>query len=245
MLKDAWPALGAALCTLAFAPSAHADSPPYLTTDTAPADKIEATPFLDTSATNGGYGLTYAVDTAIPLATGWEMTLVPRVVTIGDGRGAATGLGDTEIAVKYLAWSDKAAQLSIAFEPNIVLPTGGRRFGNDLVEAELPILVSKAWGPWSLSGEFGYERDGAEPRNDHAPLSLLLERAVAGRFSLGAEIGDDVPLRSGRRASREANLGGGWTIRDGLQLQVMVGRRTVGLDGPADVHSCLALAVEF
>ena len=245
MHKVVWLALSAALSALASAPSAHADSPPYLTTDTEPADKIEATPFLDTSAMSGGYVLTYAVDTAIPLATGWEMTVVPRVVTIGDGRGAVTGIGDTEIAVKYLAWSDKDAQLTIAFEPNVVLPTGGRRFGDDLVEAELPILVSKAWGPWSLSVEFGYERDGAASRNDHAPLSLLLERAVAGRFSVGAEIADDIPFRSGRGASREANLGGGWTIRDSLQLQLMVGRRTVGLDGPADLHSCLALAVEF
>jgi hypothetical protein len=126
-----------------------------------------------------------------------------------------------------------------------VLPTGGRRFGDDLVELELPILASKAWGPWSLSGEFGYERDGATSRNDHAPLSLLLERAVTGRFSVGVEMADDIPFRSGRRASLETNVGGDWTIRDGLQLELMVGRRTIGVDGPADLHSCLALAVEF
>jgi hypothetical protein len=54
-------------------------------------------------------------------------------MTIGDGRGAATGLGDTEIAVKYLPGSDKDAQLTIEFEPNVVLPTGGRRFGDNLV----------------------------------------------------------------------------------------------------------------
>jgi hypothetical protein len=245
MPKIAGLALSAALCALGLAPSAHADSPPYLTTDTEPAEKIQAAPFVEASAMSGGYELTYAVDTAIPLAPGWEMTLVPRLVTIGDGRTAATGLGDTEIAVKYLAWSDKDAQVTIAFEPNVVLPTGGRRFGDDLVELELPILASKAWGPWSLSGEFGYERDGATSRNDHAPLSLLLERAVTGRFSVGVEMADDIPFRSGRRASLETNVGGDWTIRDGLQLELMVGRRTIGVDGPADLHSCLALAVEF
>ena len=245
MLKIVWLALGAALCALASAPAAYADSPPYLTTDTEPADKLEAAPFVETSAMSGGYGLIYAVDTAIPLASGWEMTVVPRLAMIGEGRRAATGLGDTEIAVKYLAWSDKDAQVTIAFEPNVVLPTGGRRFGDDLVELELPILASKAWGPWSLSGEFGYERDGATSRNDHAPLSLLLERAVTGRFSVGVEMADDIPFRSGRRASLETNVGGDWTIRDGLQLELMVGRRTIGVDGPADLHSCLALAVEF
>src|ERR1700723_783733 len=105
MLKIAWLALSAALCALASAPAAYADSPPYLTTDTALADKLEASPFVDTSAMNGGYMVIYAVDTGIPLATGWQMPLVPRLVTIGDGRRTAIGLGDTEIAVKYLAWS--------------------------------------------------------------------------------------------------------------------------------------------
>jgi len=73
----------------------------------------------------------------------------------------------------------------------------------------------------------------------------LLERAVTGRFSVGVEMADDIPFRSGRRASLETNVGGDWTIRDGLQLELMVGRRTIGVDGPADLHSCLALAVEF
>jgi hypothetical protein len=235
----------ALLCALIAPAPTRADAPPYLTTDTEAADKLEVTSFLRSSVEGRVGGDELGFDIAIPLAPRWEMTIVPRFAEVRAGGAPSMGVGDTELAVKYLALVETATLPAIAFEPNVTLPTGGRRLGDGWVAIELPILVSKTLGPWRLSGQFGYERDGVHAGRDHAPMSLLLERAVSKRLSLGVEIADDLPMRRLGHGVLEANLGGSWAVRDGLQFQVAIGRRLASQFSPADLHSCIALAVEF
>ena len=238
-------AIAAFLSGLSAVAPARADAPPYVTNDTEIADKLELSPFLQWSGRGRISVDTVGVDVAIPLAARWEMSIVPRFARIETPEGRLAGLGDTEVAVKYLAAPETALWPAIALEPNITFPTGGRRMGDGVVAIEVPLLISKAFGPWRLSGQLGYEREGAHARDDHAPISLLLERTIAKDFNLGVEIANDVPMRRPGHGSVEANLGGSWAIRDGLALHVAIGRRLASADASADVHTCLALAVEL
>ena len=235
----------AVLCALASDTPARADAPPYATTDTGIADKLEFTGFAQ-SITQGRIGVdVLGLDLAIPLAPRWEMTIVPRMALVSDGDRRVMGVGDTEIAVKYLLLSETAVLPAIAIEPNLTIPTGGRRLGDGQVAIEIPLLISKAFGAWRLSGQFGYARDGFDARADHAPVSLLLERTIAKNFSLGVEIANDLPMRRPSRGPVQVNLGGSWAIRDGLVFEAALGRRLVSASEPADLHSCFALAIEF
>jgi hypothetical protein len=235
----------AVLCTLASGAPARADAPPYATTDTGIADKLEFTGFAQ-SITQGRIGVdVLGLDLAIPLAPRWEMTIVPRMAVVSDGDRRAMGVGDTEIAVKYLVLPETNALPAIAIEPNLTIPTGGRRLGDGQVAIEVPVLISKAFGAWRVSGQVGYARDGFDGRADHAPVSLLLERTIAKNFSLGVEIANDLPMRRPSRGSAQVNLGGSWAIRDGLVFEAALGHRLASASEPADLHSCFALAIEF
>ena len=225
--------------------AAHADAPPYDTTDTGIADKLELTSFLRVAAHPGAHFNTLGFDLAVPLGERWDLTLVPRFAESRHGDRRAAGFGDTEVALKYLVQAETDSRPAIAFEPNLTFPTGGKRLGEGRIAMELPVLVSKNFGPWKLSGQIGFERVGFEAGDDHAPLSLLLERTWGERLTLGVEVANDLPMRRPGHGSSEVNVGASWVIRDGLVLQTAFGRRLAGEDTSADLHSTLAFAVEF
>jgi hypothetical protein len=240
------PALAAALlCGLIRGSPALADSPPYATTDTAIADRPELVSFLQSAIHAGAHSNTLGFDLAIPIAPRWELTVEPRFVEAAHGDRRAAGLGDTELAAEYLWLSETAHRPAIAIEPNLTLPTAQRGLGEGRVAIEMLLLIGKTFGPWKLSGQFGLERVGLDARADYTPVSLLIERAVTRRLSLGVEYANDLPMRTPGSGQTEVNAGATWWLREGLSLQAVLGRRLPSRDTPADFHSCLAFSVEL
>lgn len=230
---------------LVAAAPARADAPPYATTAAEIADKPELSSFLRMAGHDGKHFDTFGFDLAVPLAPRWELTLVPRFARTRGGAHDATGLGDTEVAVKYLLWSEAGDRPAIALEPNLTFPTGGRHLGAGRIAIDIPVLISKGFGPWRVSAEVGFERVGLKAGDDHAPVSVLVERTLDAHLTLGAELANDLPMRRPGRGSTEVNVGAVWSFRDGLALQTAFGRRLASPDAPADLHSTVALAIEF
>jgi hypothetical protein len=227
------------------AASARAEAPPYVTTDTDIVDKLELSTFVGVAAHDSAHFSTFGFDLAVPLAPAWELTLVPRFAEARHDDRHASGLGDTEVAVKFLALPETDSRPAVAFEPNLTFPTGGRRLGGGRVAIELPVLTSKRFGPWRVSGKIGFERVGFKTPEDHAPVSLLIERTMTEHLTLGAELANDLPMRRPSQGETEINFGAAWTFHDGLKLQSAFGRRLATDDTPADLHCTIALAVEF
>jgi hypothetical protein len=239
-------AFAAALaCGAIAAAPARAESPPYVTTDTDIADKLELSTFVRLAAHDSAQFGALGFDLAVPLAAGWELTLVPRFAEARHDDQRTSGFGDTEVAVKYLALSETGDRPAVAFEPNITFPTGGRRLGEGRVAIEIPVLISKGFGPWRVTGQLGFERVGFKDPEDHAPVSVLVERTMTEHLTLGAELANDLPMRRPSQGETEVNFGAAWTFHDGLKLQSAFGRRLATQDTPADLHSTIALAVEF
>jgi len=237
--------LAAMVAAVLAASAVRADSPPYETTDTEIADKLELMSFVTEAHGPHQQIVTGAFDLAIPLARRWEMTIVPSWSMVREPGLRAEGLGDTEIAFKYLAMEESASLPAIAIEPNFTLPTGDRSkgLGEGVTQVELPVLVSKHWGPVRLTGRFGYARSGAD---EFAPVSVLAERSFMDeRFRLGVEAAGDLPLRRPSDLRGEVNVGGSWKLRDGLEIQAMVGRRTAGGQDEPRYHSRFVLRSEF
>lgn len=238
--------LGAAiLCGLIGGSPAIADSPPYATTDTVIADQPELATFLQSAVHGGAHSNTLGFDLAVPIASRWELTVEPRFVEAGHGGRRAAGLGDTELAVEYLWLSETAHRPAIAFEPNLTLPTATRGLGEGQLAVEMLLLIGKTLGPWKLSGQLGFERVGPAAPADYTPVSLLIERTMTRRLSLGVEYANDLPMRTPGRGQSEINAGATWLLRDGLSVQAVLGRRLPSRDTPADFHSCFAFLVEL
>ncbi|HEX3366723.1 transporter [Phenylobacterium sp.] len=232
-------------CGMIAAAPARAEAPPYVTTDTNIADKLELATFVRVAAHDGARFSTLGFDLAVPLAPAWELTLVPRFAQARHGDRRTLGLGDSEVALKYLAFPETESRPAVAFEPNVTFPTGGQRLGERRVAIELPVLVSKGFGPWRVTGQLGFERVGFKTPEDHGPVSLLVERAMTEHLTLGAELANDLPMRRPSQGETEFNFGAAWTFHDGLKLQSAFGRRLATQETPADLHSTIALAVEF
>ncbi|HEY1928548.1 MAG TPA: transporter [Caulobacteraceae bacterium] len=235
----------AMVCGAIAAAPAHAEAPPYVTTDTDIADKLELSTFVRVAGHDSALFSTLGFDLAVPLAPAWELTLVPRFAEARRDDRRASGFGDTEVALKYLALPETDDRPAVAFEPNLTFPTGGRRLSEGRIAVELPLLVSKGYGPWRVSGQLGFERVGFKTPEDHAPVSVLIERAMTEHLTLGVEWANDLPMRRPSRGETEINFGAAWTFHDGLKLQSAFGRRLATPDTPGDAHSTVALAVEF
>jgi hypothetical protein len=238
-------AFAAAILCGPIAAPARAGSPPYATDDTEIADKRGMAVIVQSTARPGAHFNMLAFDLTLPLSPRWEMTFVPRFAESRHGEARASGLGDTEVEVKYQLQSETESRPAIALEPNLTFATAAKHLGAGRLTIGLPVLVSKRLGPWRLSGQLGFERVGWKPGDDHAPVSLLLERTLNDRLTVGVEVANDLPMRRPGHGSGEVNVGASWAIRDGLVLQTAFGRRLAGGGAPADLHSTVALAVEF
>jgi hypothetical protein len=241
----AWAWAAALSGALTAAAPARADAPPYVTTDTDIPDRPEFLSFLRLAGHDGRQFNVLGFELALPFAERWELSVAPRFVQARGPHRNRAGFGDTEVAVKYLLQAETDTRPAISLEPNLTFPTGGEHLGEGRVAVELPVLVSKTFGPWRVSGRIGFEQVGSNPADDHAPVSLLIERTVGEHLSLGAELANDLPMRRPGRGSTETNFGAGWTLRDGLRLQAVIGRRLRSEDAEAEVHSTVAFAVEF
>lgn len=224
---------------------ARAEAPPYVTTDADIADRLELSSFIRVAAHDSAHFSILGFELAVPLAPAWELSLDPRFAEARHGGQHTSGLGDTEVAVKFLALSETDRRPAVTFEPNITFPTGRRRLGAGRVAIEIPVLVSKRFGSWRVSGQFGFERVGIKTPEYHAPVSLLVGRTMIEHLTLGAEVANDLPMRRPHRGETEVNFGAAWTFNDGLKLQSAFGRRLATEDTPADLHSTIALAVAF
>ena len=232
------------LCGLGSASPAYADGQAFATSEAEIGDQLELTSFVSSAVHGGRHFNASGLNLSIPFGPRWALEVAPRSAEVGGGGRRAMGPSATEIAVKYLVLAETDAWPAIGLEPNLTIPTGGRR-GDGQLAIQIPVLISKTLGPWRLSGQFGYEREGRKPGDDHAPVSLLVERSVTERLSLGVEFAHDQPMRRHERGSTEVNVGGGWMMSDGLVLQAAVGRRLATPGESADFHSCLTLAVAF
>lgn len=134
-----------------------AGSPPFLTDDPEPVDYQHGEAYLFTLGEHfrGGYAikgpageLNYGVllDTQLHL-------IVPMSTVGGSAAPTVSGLGDTEIGIKYRFVHETNGWPQIGFLPMVELPTGDadRSLGNGRAWFRLPLWLQKSWGPWTAA----------------------------------------------------------------------------------------------
>ncbi|THD60608.1 transporter [Phenylobacterium sp.] len=160
-------------CGAIAAAPACAEAPPFVATDTDIADALELATFVSVAARHDAGFSTLGFDLAVPLASAWELTLVPRFAETRHGDQHASGFGDTEVAVKYLALTEADGRPAVAFEPNLTFPTGGRRLAKDASRSSFRYWSARGSVPGECRGRSALSGWASRSRREKGRTSAV------------------------------------------------------------------------
>jgi hypothetical protein len=149
------------------------------------------------------------------------------------------GLGDLEFGAKYRFVRESRRFPEIGTFPQIELPTGNSKLGlgNGQLWARLPVWIQKTHGPWITYGGGGYQINHAPGMKDSLFAGWLVQRQVAKKLVLGAELYYQQAQSVGALEQTNLDAGGYYSFRGNLSLLFMMGhsvhgeRHTVGYWG--------------
>lgn len=168
--------------------------PPFITDDpeTAEYQQLEVYPFLSVTS---AHHLSWIQMPALELDEGFmqnaEIHLILNVANYLPNHGKKySGLGDTEVNVKYRFLNETNYLPSIAIVPTLELPSGNndRSLGNGRLWTKLPIWLEKNWGKWKTYGGGGYAFNSAPNMKTYLFGGWVLQRNINDQLSLGGEI---------------------------------------------------------
>jgi hypothetical protein len=208
--------------------------PPFLTDDPEPVDYQHWEFYL--FATGDRTGRTDTVDgPAVELNYGvapeTQLHLGVSVANFSaDGQPSSSGLGDTELGIKYRFLQETDTRPQIAIFPAVELPTGSasRGLGNGRAWYHLPVWLQKSYGPWTTFGGGGVALNSAPGQRNYGFGGWAVQRDFGPHFTLGAEIfrqGADTDDDHGFTA---ANIGGYLNFTKNISLLLSTGRSFAG-----------------
>ena len=148
--------------------------PPFLTDDPEPVDYQHWETYVFATGIHGP-GSAYSINgPAVEMNYGvlpdtQLHLIVPTTFVGGGGVPSASGLGDTELGVKYRFRHETNGWPQIGVFPLVELPTGdsGRGLGNGRAWFRLPLWLQKSWGPWTSYGGGGAALNSAPGMRDY------------------------------------------------------------------------------
>lgn len=226
------PLVGVA-AALGFAAASPAIAgPPFVTDDPEPVDlgHWEVYVFSDGAIDrHDASGLGPALEVNYGAAPNVQLHLIADLAYDDPAGGAAViGRGDTELGVKWrlLAPGDGDRGLQVGVFPLLEIPTGDARrgLGAGQVDAFLPIWVQKDFGKWTTYGGGGYWINPGPSNRNYWFVGWLLQRQVADKLALGAEVFHATSAMVGRSGSTGFNVGGQYDFDAHRHLLFSAGR---------------------
>lgn len=216
--------------------------PPFITDDPDPTDyhNYEFYFFGAVQSARHSRGLLLpALEANYGIFHNTEAHLLVPITTIKDMGYHATGLGDTELGIKYkLPFSDKLP--AIAITPTALVPTGNFRLGigSGRMTYLLPAWIGKHFKKWYVYGGGGYFIN-AEPNSKNLAFAgIVVQREVSDKLMIGAEI-----FTQGRSINRVLsledkdekaftllNIGTSYEITKKLTILASVGHSFIGVN---------------
>lgn len=208
--------------------------PPFLTDDPEPVDyhHFEFYTFTTQDKAPDGTNITGpAIEYNIGAAPNVQIHfVVPFAFSSPVGGPNTSGLGDTEIGVKYRFVQETNNRPQIGIFPMIEVPTGNadKGLGNGRAWFRLPVWVQKSWGPWTTYGGGGVAINHAPGAQDYGFAGWLLQRDFGDHHTFGGEIFYQGSPAVGGQASTFYNVGGVFKPSDGFNVLYSVGHTISG-----------------
>lgn len=207
--------------------------PPFLTDDPEPVEYQHWEVYLFGQGNHASDS--YSIDgPAVELNYGvlpdTQLHLIVPLTTVGDGVPTRSGLGDTELGIKYRFVHETSEMPQIGIFPMAELPTGDadRGLGNGRTWFRLPLWVQKSWDPWTTYGGAGVALNSAPGQRNYPFGGWLLQRDLGKHLTLGGEIfaqGQDTDHDNGFAA---LNFGGSYKFTDHFNLLFSAGHSIAG-----------------
>ena len=210
--------------------------PPFLTDDPEPVDYQHWEAYLFTLGDYAGHSYTIegpAVEMNYGVLPDTQLHLIVPMTTVGGGGArSVSGLGDTEVGIKFRFVHETNGWPQIGIFPFAELPTGdgGRGLGNGRPWFQLPLWLQKSWGPWTTYGGGGAVLNSAPGQRDHPYGGWLVQRSIGKHLTLGGELfaeGQDMHNDKGFAA---LNFGGSYNLGEHFSLLFSAGHSVVGDD---------------
>jgi hypothetical protein len=225
--RVAAPWLGA---LLALAASTAFAGPPFQTDDPEPVDVHHYELYLATQqtlASGGRSGTMPHIEFNYGAAPNLQLhVIVPRAFSHASGAPNESGLGDTELGVKYRFIEETEDRPMVGIFPLYEAPTGNadRGLGNGAYQLFLPVWLQKSWGKWTTYGGGGYWINHATDAKNNWFFGWQVQRELSEQWTLGAELFHRTEQFKGEGATSGFNVGGIFNIDEHNHVLFSAGR---------------------
>jgi hypothetical protein len=192
--------------------------PPFLTDDPEPVDYRHSEFYVFGTYDNASDGRSVtgpALEFNYGVAPEVQLHIVMPFMRVSpDGASSESGLGDTELGVKYRFVDETGARPQIGIFPVVEVPTGSasRGLGNGRAWYRLPLWIQKSWDPWTTYGGMGYAVNHAPGMQNSWFGGWLLQRDLSEQLTLGGEVFWQGAETLGGQGTTLVNLGGYYNI---------------------------------
>jgi hypothetical protein len=233
-MNDVAKTITLALCLSLMPATRTLAGPPFLTDDPEPVDyqHWEAYAFTLGDHSHGSYSVEGpAIEMNYGVLPDTQLHLIVPMTTVGGGGvPTASGLGDTELGIKFRFVHETNGWPQIGIFPFAELPTGSPRrgLGNGRTWFQLPLWLQKSWGPWTSYGGGGAMLNSAPGQRDRPYGGWLVQRDFSKHLTLGGECfaqGRDMDNDKGFAA---LNFGGSYNVNEHFSLLFSGGHNIVG-----------------
>ena len=208
--------------------------PPFLTDDPEPVDYKHWEFYMFATGDRTSSGDTIdgpAVELNYGVAPNTQLHLLAPVANASAaGQPWASGLGDTEVGIKYRFVQETSTRPQIGVFPLAELPTGSasRGLGNGRAWFHLPVWLQKSYGAWTSFGGGGVTLNSAPGQRNCGYGGWEVQRDFGPHFTLGAEIFRQGADTDADRGFTAANIGGYLNFTENYSLLFSAGRSFSG-----------------
>ena len=208
--------------------------PPFLTDDPEPVDLGHLELYLFSQGQNrsedrSSFGPAVEFNYGILPDTQLHI-IVPYAYDRPQGMQSQSGLGDTEVGIKYRFFHETDTLPQMAMFPFVEIPTGSadKRLGSGHTRIYLPVWVQKSWGPWTTYGGYGWWRNPGDGNQDWSYAGWLVQRDLSKKLTLGVEAYHNTAMTIGGQASTGFNAGGQVNLSEEHHILFTAGRNVTG-----------------
>ena len=208
--------------------------PPFLTDDPEPVDyqHFEFYTFSTRDKADGGtatagpafeYNLGALPNVQVHL-------VVPYAWSAPAGMPTMSGIGDTEVGVKFRFVQQTKGMPEVGVFPMAELATGNANngLGNGRTWYRIPLWIQKNMGPWTTYGGGGIALNNAPGMKNYGFAGGLIQRDLGERWTLGGEIFTSGAQTVGGAQSTFYNVGGYFKPSDRFNVLLSVGHTVSG-----------------